>query len=30
MMLQQVAPKGTAEGWGLARGSEDFLEEVAF
>lgn len=29
-MLQQVAPEGTAEGRGLAGGSEDFLEEVAF
>lgn len=30
IMLQQVAPKGTAEGQGLARGWEDFLEEVTF
>lgn len=29
MLFQQVAPKGTAEGQGLARGSEDFLEEGA-
>lgn len=29
MLLQQVAPKGTAEGQGLARGSEDFLKEGA-
>lgn len=28
MMLQQVAPKGTVEEQGLARGSEDFLEKV--
>lgn len=28
-LLQQVAPKGTAEGLLLARGSEDFLEEGA-
>lgn len=29
MRLQQVAPKGTTEGQGLARGSEDFLKEGA-
>lgn len=28
-LLQQMAPKGTAEGLLLARGSEDFLEEGA-
>lgn len=29
MLFQQVAPRGTPEGQGLARDSEDFLEEVA-